>query len=99
VSNTEGVIIFHVYFYNKKYPKLIVMNHNYKNWLIQAPLGLVIVGLGACLIAEAAMTKYTGGNWFWYGTLALVVFNSGLCIFGNSILHRVRYEQKQRNKK
>jgi hypothetical protein len=68
------------------------MNKHYKNWLIQAPVGLVIIGFGACLIAEAAMVKYSGGSWFWYGTFALIVFNSGLCIFGNSILHRVRYE-------
>jgi hypothetical protein len=75
------------------------MNNNYKNWLIQAPLGLVIVGFGACLIAEAAMTKYAGGAWVWYGTVALVVFNSGLCVFGNAILHRVRYEFSKINDK
>jgi hypothetical protein len=71
------------------------MDKNYKNWLIQAPIGLALVGFGACLIAEAAMVKYSGGNWFWYGTAALCVFNSGLCIFGNAILHRVRYEKSQ----
>jgi hypothetical protein len=75
------------------------MNKHYKNWLIQAPLGLAIIGFGACLIAEAAMVKYSGGSWFWYGTLALVVFNSGLCIFGNSILHRVRFERETQNEK
>jgi hypothetical protein len=74
------------------------MDKNYKQWLIQAPVGLALVGFGACLIAEAAMVKFSGGFWFWYGTLALVVFNSGLCVFGNSILHRVRYEQENRNK-
>jgi hypothetical protein len=78
---------------------LFLMNKNYKNWLIQAPLGLSIIGFGACLIAEAAMVKYAGGSWFWYGTLALVVFNSGLCIFGNSILHRVRFEKETEVKK
>jgi hypothetical protein len=29
----------------------------------------------------------------WYGTLALCIFNSGLCIFGDAILWRVRYER------
>jgi hypothetical protein len=75
------------------------MNRNYKNWLIQAPVGLATIGFGACLIAEAAMSKYSGGSWFWYGTLALVVFNSGMCVFGNSILHRVRYERDAQNEK
>ncbi len=65
--------------------------------MIQAPLGLVLVGFGACLIAEAAMDKYDGvplWHWVSYGTLSLVVFNSGLCIFGDAILHRVRYERQ-----
>lgn len=73
------------------------MNKHYKNWLIQAPLGLVIVGFGICLIAEAAIWKYSGvPTWQWIvaGTVALSVFNAGLSIFGGAILHRVRYEQQ-----
>ncbi len=72
-------------------------NKHYRRWLYQAPIALVLVGFGACLIAEAAMAKYDGTNtWYWvgYGTLALIVFNSGLSLFGDAILHRVRYEQK-----
>jgi len=74
------------------------MRDYYKKWLIRAPLGLVLVGFGACLIAEAAMAKYDSAEtWYWvaYGTLALVVFNSGLSIFGDAILQRVRYEREQ----
>ncbi|WP_282776042.1 hypothetical protein [Phaeodactylibacter xiamenensis] len=68
----------------------------YRRWLLRAPIGLVLIGFGACLIAEAAMDKYDGASaWHWvaYGTLALVVFNSGLSIFGDAILQRVRYER------
>jgi hypothetical protein len=91
----EGIFYFWLSFIIRfKNIRPIFMNKDYKNWLIQAPVGLMIIGFGACLIAEAAMVKYSGGSWFWYGTLALVVFNSGLCIFGNSILHRVRYEKE-----
>ncbi len=71
-------------------------NRHYRNWLIQAPLGLVLVGLGACLIAESAMLKANGIAWtLWVpaGTLSLVVFNTGLCFFGNAILERIRYER------
>jgi hypothetical protein len=71
-------------------------NKHYKNWLIQAPLGLVIVGFGICLVAESAMLKYSGATtWQWVvaGTLALCVFNSGLCIFGNSIIEKIRFER------
>lgn len=72
---------------------------HYRRWLIQAPAGLVLVGFGASLVAEAAMTKYSGAStWSWvaYGTIALIVLNSGLCLFGDSILHRVRYENAKR---
>lgn len=67
----------------------------YRRWLLRAPIGLVLTGFGACLIAEAAMDKFEGAptlHWVLYGTLALVVFNSGLSIFGDAILQRVRYE-------
>lgn len=71
----------------------------YKRWLLQAPLGLIIIGFGVCLIAEAAMVKYDNApvwQWVSYGTIALVVFNSGLCIFGDSIIQRVHFEQLKR---
>ncbi len=72
------------------------MNKHYRNWLIQAPLGLILVGFGACLIAESAMLKYAtpqSWTWVWAGTGALCVFNAGLCVFGNAILERVRFEK------
>lgn len=65
----------------------------YQKWLIRAPLGLALVGFGACLIAEAAMKKYANLPWFVDGTVALCVFNGGLCVFGDAILQRVRYER------
>lgn len=72
------------------------MSKHYRNWLIQAPLGLVLIGFGACLIAESAMLKASGAVWTQWvlaGTGSLCVFNAGLSIFGNSILERVRYER------
>lgn len=72
------------------------MHKHYRNWLIQAPLGLILVGFGACLIAESAMYKYSGAatlHWVAAGTLSLCVFNAGLCFFGNAVLERVRYEK------
>ena len=67
-----------------------------KQWKLQAVSGLVLVGFGATLIAEAAIIKAGDAEtWKWVvaGTVALCVFNSGLCLFGNGILHRVRYEK------
>ena len=69
-----------------------------KNWLIQAPVGLVLVGFGLCLVVESAFLKSEAvATWKWVlaGTFSLVVFNSGLCIFGNSILEKVRSEKEE----
>ncbi|WP_353483724.1 hypothetical protein [Haliscomenobacter sp.] len=77
-------------------------NKHYRNWMIQAPLGLVILGFGVCLVAESAILKASGASWMQWvpaGTVSLCVFNSGLCIFGNSILERVRYERENEGKK
>ncbi len=68
----------------------------YRRWLLRAPLGLVLVGFGLSLVIEAGFYKHSGAatlEWVGYGTLALVVFNSGLCIFGDAILQRLRYER------
>ena len=68
----------------------------YRRWLIQAPISLVIIGFGVCLVAEAAMLKYGGAStriWFLNGTLALIVLNTGLSLLGDAILHRARYER------
>jgi hypothetical protein len=74
------------------------MDKHYRNWLYQAPLGLVLVGFGACLIAESAILKAQKvDTWQWVitGTISLCVFNAGLCIFGNAILERVRFEKNK----
>jgi len=68
---------------------------HYRRWLIQAPLGLVLIGMGLCFAIECAFLKHGGANtWDWVGmgTGALVVFNAGISIFGDAILQRVRYE-------
>jgi cytochrome c oxidase assembly factor CtaG len=71
-----------------------------RRWLVQAPAGLILIGFGVCLIAEAAHLKFSGADtfrWFAAGTIALVVFNSGLSVFGGAIIHRIRYEWSKQN--
>lgn len=67
--------------------------HHRLRWLIKAPLGLLLTGFGLCLLTEAGMAKFAGEAWFWRGTLALVVFNAGLCFFGDAVRHRVLMER------
>ena len=72
------------------------MKKYYLGWLIKAPLGLILVGAGVCMTTEAAFFKHSGARdieWIFAGTASLVVFNAGLCVFGSSILSRVRYER------
>jgi hypothetical protein len=51
---------------------------------IQGPLqavgGLLLTGTGLSMAVDAGLVKARGGKWFWYGTLALVVFQAGLCL-------------------
>jgi hypothetical protein len=65
-----------------------------KIWLWQAPIGLMLVGAGLSMAIDAGSQKADGQPWFWYGTLALVLFNAGLCVFGGAIIKRVKDEMK-----
>jgi hypothetical protein len=74
------------------------MKKHYSAWLIKAPLGLILVGAGICMIVESAFFKHSGARdieWIAAGTASLVVFNAGLCVFGSSIVSRVRYERSK----
>ena len=66
-----------------------------KKWLLQAPLGLVLVGAGLSMAIDAGTCKACGQAWFWYGSFSLVVFNAGLCVFGGAIIKRVKDEMRK----
>jgi hypothetical protein len=70
-------------------------NHR-RAWLIKAPLGLVILSFGLCLVVEACLFKAGGAptlQWIAYGTIALTVFNAGLCLLVDSVRHRLLMEK------
>jgi len=49
-------------------------------WLTQVILGLLLNGAGLSLLGWAAHQKFSvGAEWFWSGTLALVLCNAGIC--------------------
>ena len=58
-------------------------------WLVFSPLGLALIGFGLTLVTDAARAKSAGEPWFWYGTLALVVFNTGVVFFGEGVKNAV----------
>ncbi len=66
-----------------------------KRWLIQAVAGLIIIGFGLCLVVEAAFLKHEGAEfWTWVGagTIALIVFNTGISLFVDSAIHKMKYD-------
>ena len=70
------------------------MKNKYRNrWLLQAIAGLVFTGAGLSLAIDAGLSKLQGGNWFWQGTFALVVFNTGLCLVVDSVRYKIKSEK------
>ncbi len=63
---------------------------NKKRWRIQAVTGLLLSGSGLSMAIDAGLSKMQGGSWFWYGTMALIVFQSGLCL----VVDSVRFKNK-----
>jgi hypothetical protein len=74
------------------------MTHKEK-WLLLAPVGLLTVGAGACLVSWAGALKEKGAptsKWVGAGTVALVVFNAGLSLFGHGVAESVLYQLKEK---
>ena len=68
-------------------------------WLIYSISGLLLIGFGLSLLGEAIIFKMSkNSNWFYMGTLALIIFNSGICIVAEAtlILYQVRKGKKNR---
>jgi len=60
-------------------------------WLIYAVSGLLFFGFGLSLLGEAILLKYNHSDyWIAGGTIALVVTNTGLCLFGQAIIIKVK---------
>ena len=53
------------------------------------------MGFGLSLFGEAVIIKYkNNGNWFLWGTISLIIINSGLCIIGQAIIEKVKGNSK-----
>jgi hypothetical protein len=62
-----------------------------KYWMIFAISGLLLTGFGLSLTGEAIISKMHFPDritWIVLGTLALTVFNAGLCLFGRAVIIR-----------
>jgi hypothetical protein len=73
------------------------MDHHYEAWSTQAPRGLLLIGAGISIVGQAIVLKAqrkAGWKWFLMGFLGLIVLNSGVAIFGESVKQRTLYESK-----
>lgn len=52
---------------------------------LQATGGLLLTGAGLSMAVDAGLKRAKGGKWFWYGTIALIVFQAGLCLVVGSV--------------
>lgn len=57
-------------------------------WLIKAPLGLMLIGLGFSIAGDAVSRKSNAQSWFWRGTIGLVLMNAGVSVVGDAVRHR-----------
>ena len=76
-------------------------NRSKTRWLIFSISGLLATGAGLFLFGEALWYKFNNYNfwiWFAWGTAALVVFNAGLCLFGQGVIERMKYLKRQKAK-
>ncbi|MDQ2794928.1 MAG: hypothetical protein M3Y12_13125 [Bacteroidota bacterium] len=74
------------------------MTHK-KKWLLFAPAGLGVIGAGASLIHWAGSLKdqqVPTSQWLAAGTVALVVFNAGISLFGRGVVEKVLYEVREK---
>ncbi|HEX8428615.1 hypothetical protein [Hymenobacter sp.] len=74
------------------------MTHK-KKWLLFAPSGLMVIGLGSCLVQWASAKKERGEpttDWVVAGTVALCVLNAGVSLFGRGVAESVLYQVREK---
>jgi hypothetical protein len=63
-----------------------------RRWWWQSISGLLLTGAGLSMAIESGIRKAGGGDWVIPGTLALIVFQTGICLVADSV--RFREESK-----
>ena len=76
----------------------MMMKETFYLWLFEAVGGLILIGFGFSLFGQSVIYKSRGESvrkWFLWGTISLIVVNSGICVFGDAVKKRMRYETEQ----
>lgn len=73
------------------------MQKTKSKWLIFAVSGLLLIGAGLSICIDAAFLRFKeASSYFWIlnGTIGLILFNSGICLFGQAVIFKVQMEDK-----
>ncbi|NAZ85668.1 hypothetical protein [Kineococcus indalonis] len=68
---------------------------DFRAWQRLAPLGLLLVGAGVCVVTDAATRRARGtaaGAWVAEGTAGLLGLNAGLSLFGEAVKRRALHD-------
>jgi len=75
------------------------VDEDYRVWRRLAPLGLLLVGAGTTVTADASSRRAAGAapaRWVGEGTVGLVLLNAGLSLFGEAVKRRALHDVAQR---
>ena len=62
-------------------------------WLLYSIGGLLLLGLGLSLLGEAIIQKgQQTAVWVHWGTLALIVTNTGGCLVGQAVIEKIKWK-------
>jgi len=67
-------------------------------WLLLSPVSLLLIGAGLCVTIDAGNAKNTGApfqQWFLLGAYGLILFNTGLSLFGQAVRFRVQLDYRR----
>jgi hypothetical protein len=74
-------------------------NKHYHKWLLQMPVGFLLVGAGIIVIMYSA-NKRASDEWLIWGLISATIITAGLGILGNAYIHKVKSDliRKQRSR-
>jgi hypothetical protein len=72
-------------------------NKHYQKWLLQMPIGFLLVGAGVVVIMYAA-NKRASDEWLIWAIISVTILNAGLGILGNAYIHKVKSDLMRRQR-
>ena len=74
-------------------------NKHYQKWLLQMPVGFLLVGAGIIVIMYSA-NKRASDEWLIWGLISAMIIMAGLGILGNAYIHKIKSDliKKQRTR-